>query len=186
MEIYTASNGVALEIAPEGHIIIPPVTTGLGELTQQALREFFQYERDEELGRWRWPENPEWIVYALRPGFSAYNGADLLVVNEVHGASMEYVRALDDGTEYVDADERAAKAARAYFEAHPEPKPWKDAKPGEVWVLTTDSEGGEHAWFVDPDYSGGRFVFVGGLSNIPLDHPDITAARRVWPESSDD
>lgn len=32
----------------------------------QALREFFEHERDEALGRWRWPENPDCVVYPLK------------------------------------------------------------------------------------------------------------------------
>lgn len=139
----------------------------------QALRELFQHERDTELGRWRWPENPDYVVYPRPDGY-------VRVVCEVDGTSDSFLRqdTVNPSTLI------PVMVARAYFEAHPEPKPWHDAKPGEVWALTTDAESGEHAWGVDPDYRGGRFVYIGGLSNLPTDHPDITAGRRIWPEES--
>lgn len=151
-DTFTASNGIEITMDPdregkvylvgrrargdEGQYLDTHSTAGPEGIV--ALREFFQHERDEALERWRWPEKPEWVVYAKRPGFAAYNGADLLVINELHGASMEYSRALDDGTEYVAEEEKAALAARAYFKAHPERKPWEDAKAGDVWVIEVE------------------------------------------------
>lgn len=44
-EKFVASNGLELDFAPEGHILIPTITTGLGEFTQQALREYFLHEQ---------------------------------------------------------------------------------------------------------------------------------------------
>lgn len=149
----------------------------------QALREFFCAERDEELGRWRWPENPKWIVYAKRPGFSPVGNADLLVVNEVDGCAMEYITADDDGATYVGPDERAAKAARAYLDyldARPESRPWEDAKPGEVWVLSFRDH--ESPWVAEGgDY---RHLFRRGDQSITKVHMDITAGRRIWPEDA--
>lgn len=70
------------------------------------------------------------------------------------------------------------QAARAYFAAHPVRKPWEDAKPGEVWIVTDPT--GEHAYLVDDEqfYDSARdygLYFNDGM---------ITAARRIWPEVS--
>lgn len=174
---FEASNGATVEqFADSLNVAMRPAESWLEPWAVRALREFFRAERDEELGRWRYPKNPEWVVYPKRPGFKPYNGADLLVVNEVAGASMEYVQADDDGTEYVDRDEPAAKVARAYFEAHPERKPWEDAKTCEVWLLTVD--GIESPWTVN-----NAGVFEDPSSTIELDNRNITAARRIWPEN---
>lgn len=187
---FTASTGGTVAVAASGHMLVTDYTrvalgAGVTRASRSAhidaemvptLREFFQDERDEELGRWRWPENPEWIVYPRRPGFAPLGDADLLVINEVHGASMEYVAADDDGTEYVGVDEAAAKAGRAYFEAHPEPKPWEDAKAGEIWVLTFP--GGTFPATVRND-----LLFYDNYGNR-LHLGRVSAARRIWPEAS--
>lgn len=176
---FVASNGVKVTPGKEHGqpILMVDDRISLWNIeTVKALREFFQHERDEELGRWRWPEKPEWVVYAKRPGFSAHNGADLLVINEAYGESMEYSRALDDGTEYVEQDERAALAARAYFEAHPERKPWEDAKTGEAWVLHVPAGPVVAVRRFDGnfyDYEGNQLVMK-----------RVSDARRIWPEDA--
>lgn len=152
----------------------------LSPASAMDAEEFFQAKRDEGLGRWRWPENPEWVVYPKRPGYSAYNGADLLVINERHGSSMEYVRADDDGTEYVGLDEPAAEAARAYFEAHPERRPWENANDGDIWE------------FEDGQYIADRGRFF-RLPLVPPTDPswrpagfasNFTAGSRIYPEDA--
>lgn len=134
-----------------------------------ALREFFLHERDKELGRWRWPENRAFVVYPQPDG-------TVTVLDEVIGDGLfvRYGRATDEQT-------AECAAARAYFDAHPEPRPWHDAKPGEVWAITY--EGVEQAWGVGfdgpPDM---RFVFACGDSRISASDVEISAGRRIWPE----
>src|SRR5690606_1284379 len=119
-----------------------------------ALREFFQHVRDEELGRWRWPKDPDYVVYPTEDGF--------LVVRESVGLS-EFRNGL-----YV--HDMEGEAARDYREAHPERKPWEDAMHGEAWVITYN--GGEHAVLCD----GAYFTWPAG-SMQHISDPDITAAR---------
>lgn len=64
--------------------------------------------------------------------------------------------------------------------SEPEPKPWHDAKPGEVWVVKTKHNDQERPVFVnsDGDFENAEEYF----------HPefrDITAGRRIWPEVCD-
>lgn len=153
----------------------------LGRDEVSALREFFQHERDDELGRWRYPLDPDYVVYpnpdeVFEQMFGP--GLDLVVLRESDAMTKGYVRAEDQGLE--PAAHRAGHifAARAYFEAHPEPKTWHDAKPGEVWLL--DLEGTEYA--AVREY-GADFK----LSNTNLLSPRderISTGRRIWPEDA--
>ena len=81
------------------------------------------------------------------------------------------------------ASEAGLKALREFFEYEANRKPWHEAKPGEVWVLTMD--GAEHAWGVGTAFDlGPEFVYAGGESNMPLTWHEITAGRRIYPEVS--
>jgi len=74
-------------------------------------------------------------------------------------------------------------ALREFFEHEANHKPWHDAKSGEVWVLTVD--GVESAFY--PSKSLDRcFTPVApnsGTTAIPFDWPEITDARRIYPEA---
>ena len=179
MEKFTASNGISVMRNPDDGPDIDYQSWSIGNALEvllaphevDALREFFLHEWDQELGRWRWPENPDVVVY-------------------VYNVNANRVRALSESTGQSEWSQRGSessdwygRAARDYFAAHPERKPWHDAKPGEVWVLTAD--GKNHPWAIDTIYTD-RFVHAGGHSIIPVDHPSITAGRRIWPEVSDD
>ena len=140
--------------------------------TTEALRAFFQAERDEELGRWRDPENPNIVVYAL----SMVDGEDrcIRLLNELSGATwLDWGRVALPGP------------ASRYFAAHPqpEPKPWVDAKPGEVWALTYAGIE-ETAWVADFTWGAPpRFrQFKNLLNPIFTNDKHITAGRRIWPE----
>lgn len=177
MTEFTASNGYTLEVGV-GSVIVHnrggDVTHALGKFSIDALRELFRSERDEELGRWRWPEKPEYMVYSFAPN-------NVRVFRESVGKSLDY---MNEGA-WPSSPSDYAKAARAYFEAHPEPKPWEDAKPGEVWELTID-DGSEHTVFVHADRTmGGRDGVSAGGAYFDLDDgSNITAAHKVWPEDA--
>ena len=64
------------------------------------------------------------------------------------------------------------------------PKPWHDAKPGEVWVLTY---GGQETAYVWTDrHSEQGHAFVSDRAIVEADDLDITVGRRIWPEDSND
>ena len=117
---YAVGEGIDSE-AP-GFTAVSPVA--------KALREFFQRERDEELGRWRWPENPDYVV---QPDA---NDPRLVTVMRESVARIRKIRRNRDAVSS-DFHERFGECAEAYFEAHPERKPWEDATYKDVWVWTT-------------------------------------------------
>lgn len=177
---FTASNGGTLTANKfMAGVAVLELNSGISHLDDadmQALREFFRQERDEELGRWRWPENPDYVVYADEDDHVS-------TIHEPTGVEQGYFSRAVAST-YAGRG-GAEQAAHAYFEAHPEPKPWQDAKPGEIWALTVLDEGAERAYTVRP----GRFVGEdarGEYWTPPFDCKTFTAGRRIWPEPSND
>ncbi|MBK7556241.1 MAG: hypothetical protein IPI55_17075 [Flavobacteriales bacterium] len=136
-EKFVASNGVIVDQVPTtigNRFVVQDVNPAQREGSRilsrsnwldprdaDALREFFQQERDLELGRWRWPENPDYVVYHGNSGSDA-----VWVHNEREdGAIQSSARNSGDAgeTDYF-------AATRAYFAAHPEPKPWMEVPDG--------------------------------------------------------
>jgi hypothetical protein len=174
MNEFMASTGMAVSVEDSGcdgatpKITINDSVYWVPRPSLNALREFFQHERDTALGRWRWPENPDYVVYAQDYGVQVLDelegGGNILGIwNREDLASVPY-RPLESPL---------ARAADAYFAAHPEPKPWLAAVEGEAWVITVES-GQFPALF-----QAGRFGDAGGT----WDMDQITAAHRIWPES---
>ena len=101
--------------------------------TTEALRAFFQAERDEALGRWRDPENPNVVVYPCLNQDDGY-GRVVWVLDE---AEMVSGTVLDD--------RHSHSSASRYFAAHPQPEPrppfaaYVDKNGSAVWV--TDENG---------------------------------------------
>lgn len=174
-EVFKARNGLHVRQAENGGVEVgkPGYLDYTTPAATFALEEFFQAKRDAELRRWRWPENPEYVVYPFETG----DGCTSL--SERTGVSTTYLTRSD--VEF--SGSYLAPAARAYFEAHPERKPWRSAEAGEVWILSID-ESEDIPCIVTP--SGPDFE--------PIAHPvwatfargsdRITAARRIWPEDA--
>ena len=134
--------------------------------TTEALRAFFQAERDTELGRWRDTENPDMVAYRT-PEDDDESGRCILLLDENTGDNhWEWEHTASPGP-----------AAR-YFAAHAdvEPRPWEEAKPGEVWVLTR--------WGTAEPFlvTGSEFITADLAVIVDLDDDSITAGRRIWPE----
>lgn len=201
MNDFTASNGIGVEINDEEQIVFavpnrPTSPVWMKPDERVALREFFRAEEDERLGRWRWPENPDYVVYAwvAEPSRGNVRGVTVLSERIPRGYTVWEDNVHTFHGESVDEESRrsARDAARAYFDAHPERKPWHDAKPGETWRLTVNDrspleidltfnvigvEGVIPSRFARPQVGGEQMEY-------PLDSPAITAGRRIWPEVS--
>lgn len=176
--MFTSRSGYKIEEYHNGGLYIghrhglSPVLTAA---EADALRDFFQHELDEELGRWRWPENQDYVVYPVETIRGQVVAVSVL--NEVYGETVQYPRA---NTVFYSGE---GKAARAYFDAHPEsepkPKPWHDAKPGEVWEVThEDGRSLEMTCVMD----GINLSFFNSSRLHTVHYTGIRDARRIWPE----
>lgn len=184
---FTASNGVEIETSEDGYLrgnkhIHPGVLYATaGPDGVEALREFFQHERDQELNRWRDPDNPDLVVYR-RPEEDDYDGRAVAVLDDSTGVAFTYWEKYGLDGQGVTRYEKGQEAAGRYFAAHPETKPWDEAEPGEAWVLTID--GSEEAAMLMYSYDSDTHEFYIGSSDslYSRSDPSITAGRRIWPE----
>lgn len=178
-ETFRASYGARIEVHDNNSRIDIKCTVSSGEQhflsvkETQAAREFFQHERDEELGRWRWPENPEYVAYR-RDAYPGYKRR-VRVIHEPDGDFVDTVEgSIHDGI--------FKDAARAYFEAHPERKPWDTASAGELWAFKTDPGTRETLW--ERDASESHWHLPGQTKAELGIHFTIVTGRKIWPEDA--
>ena len=136
--------------------------------TTEALRAFFQAERDDALGRWRDTENTDMVAYRT-PKYDDDDGRCILLLDETTG-----------GTDHEWEHTTSPGPARHYFAAHPdvEPhKPWHDAKVGEIWEIGL-LELGPSACLV----TEGDFVEISKRFEVAIGSSLIESGRRIWPE----
>jgi hypothetical protein len=141
----------------------------------EALREFFVRENDDRLGRCRWLTDSDYVIYDLGGGL-------LRIMRESDAVTWQIGREENAGLNLNTGDVHSVHyAARAYFDAHPEPKPWHDAKPGEVWVLETRSDLGvdKRAWHIT-DRPESFWALTQGYLLVKSNA--IVSGRRIWPE----
>lgn len=181
---FTASNGYRMEkraeaecdvflLDADGESVFGDPTLFLDRLDAEdmkALREFFQAERDASLGQWRSKEHPDYVVYETGP-----DDSPISITHEPTGS--DWLRSRDPLS-----NDTPSLVAREFFAAHPEPKPWHNAKPGEAWLITID--GYAHEWAAVVEDSG-LFRTKDG-QGWTRDHEQITAARPLWPEGGDE
>ncbi len=163
------TSNISIDRNAAGRIRILTPQKALTVLTakeEAALRDYFQAERDAELGRWRDPVNPDFAFYPL--------GRDKMrLVFERTGYSEIWRR------EYSYPEDGPVGR---YFAAHPkeEPKPWLDAEPGELWEITYQDESKMPALrAVDDDWP-----WRTGNGELVSDD-EITAATRIYPPAKD-
>jgi hypothetical protein len=190
MEKFTASNGIEIEFTANGYLLgrrnerqqgasglVTHATAGPEGIV--ALREFFQAERDAELGRWRTGAHPD--IFA-RP----FDSKRIEVYDEANGDQTSFARNDVPSPDAPSGEWPPCVVARAYFAAHPVPRPWENAKPGEIWRLTTSVYGDHIAAVIHTSRGDDK-----PLMFIPVDDPSIpslglrapiivTAVR--WPE----
>lgn len=188
-DTFTASNGRQIEcdtaigetrVVENGQNMLENFDF-LNARDMNALREFFQHERDRELGRWRWPDNRDYTVRVapehaqhLDPG-----GKTVAVERESTGYVGYY--SPDRVPELTDDTGDLLRAVHAYFAAHPEPKPWHDAKAEEIWVLR---ERNCETWLPFRWDAAEQWWFASS-SNMAMHRRSegtIVEGRRIWPE----
>ena len=184
---FTASNGIQITMDPdrdgkvylvgrrargdEGQYLDTHVTGGPEGIA--ALREFFQHERDEERGLWRSPTDPSWT--AVRRNTTIY------FQNEDHERSFHFVPKLEGSIRAWSADLQAL--AYEYIEAHPERKPWEDAKAGDVWVIEVECVESFAVHVVAEFFGAVSFQTPTG-NKVNMTNSTFTGFRKIWPEDA--
>ena len=179
-EKFVASNGIKLEMRDSGAIAGQSGKWIVNDEWAQALREFFLHERDTELGRWRWPDDPRYLVFPLK------DDDEVRVLDENSGQSVAIRRSsFRPGLTHT----HFAGAALAYFDTHPVSKPlpseprtaWVDKYGTDIWVVTA---GGTLRCVDSPSSNPEKYApftqLVKELADAAFQR--ITAARRIWPE----
>lgn len=134
--MFTASNGIRITVDERSTAHHPLTVSSLGLLAPSvaALREFFRSEEDTRLARWRWHENPDYVVRIREHG-------RVMVFSESQPwSSVTYSRHSASGLPVSDYQ----RAAAAYFDAHPIRKP----------ILLQVQEDGTDEWFTIRTYPG--------------------------------
>lgn len=166
---FKARSGRTLQQGEDGTVTFQGTPGYLAPQAAMDAEELFQAKRDRELGRWRDTLEPHYVAYPVD------GGATVQIVDERDGQSHRVTRLVED------TDTGFLGAAYRYFEAHPEPKPWESARPGEVWLVNiSDREvayvAAKHEFNgADEDGRFESFLIVDG---------GITGARRIWPEDA--
>jgi len=189
MNDFTASNGVRIRVDLEGDYRFGGTARSAdyivrrGGANEQALREFFQAEADERLGRWRWPENPNVVVV---PDLDRYHddGKRWVAVYDETKMGRSSWYCADSSERGVRGSQPLHDAAWAYFDAHPEPKPWHDAGPAEVWDVDLPSGGMRAVTVYSARHEEPVTVFRDAHTQVEVetDDPTIRDARRIYPE----
>ena len=172
MKVFTATNGILFTITEDGVLrweggYDPRRVT-------DALREYFQRERDTQLGRWRDPENPNIVVYPI---------PDMNDQGDGYGRAVWVLDEAEMVSRTVLDDRHSHSSASHYFAAHPDEethKPWHEAKPGEIWEIGL-LELGPSACLV----TEGDFVEISKRFEVAIGSSLIESGRRIWPTDAE-
>ena len=177
---FTSTKGWYLEggcvYSPDGEAWLEADTLAAVALIEYGAHKA-QAERDAALGRWRSVERPDWVVYPGKPDESLPVGyQECVVVDERDGNRLVYGTLI---TSWYSGEGK--EVAREFFAAHPvpEPKPWLDAQPGEVWLLTVNGNDSRIVTRIGFEFRDFHGDYIRCLSD------SITAGRRIWPEVSE-
>lgn len=171
---FRARSGRTVRSNEDGSVTFEGVRGYLGPEQVFDAEEYFQVREDARRGRWRSPQHPDFVCYD-RDG-------SVFVIDERDGRSVFMQRGyiMPGLPEY-------SEVAIAYFEAHPEPKPWQQAEHGEAWALrlvgstVAAAEGVETVW----QYNVHSRAFVSqDFGSLRFDDALIADGRRIWPEDA--
>lgn len=136
-------------------------------------------KRDDELGRWRSPDYPDWF---------AVHDADVLRVCNERMLRVWGFNSVETTYNYSTEDTIATSVARHWYAEHEQAKPWLKAEPGEVWELTLRSPSGNSENLQGALVNNeNRFVLrdtAVTTRDVPLAWDRIKTARRIWPEEA--
>lgn len=177
MGVFKAASGREVKPGEDGSVLFGAANGFLSREAAFDAEEWFQAKRDADLGRWRWSENPTYIVKEGKPNGDFGNGRTVHVFNEETFERFHFNERVMSANGGAPA---AHQAARAFFSAHPAHHPWHDAQPGEFWLV-------EHMGMVEVcQVVKGRFEgrdgTLGSRVSMPVTHSSITVAVRMVAE----
>ncbi|MBP5800770.1 hypothetical protein J2D78_01605 [Microbacterium maritypicum] len=154
-----------------GDVLLDRATTPslyMKDGTALALREFFMHEQ----GIWIDGESGALALLNHVP-------IDRRYLSIFMNGTMYGVHEPQPGEGYGSTPQH--QVARRFFEAHPERKPWEDAKTGEAWEITYTTLVGPEVRKVAirTDYN----TWKTDVHDMDFDYA-ITSARRIWPEDA--
>lgn len=179
--------GKYLRMNVQGELVITDSADG----PEVTLADYHRAKEDERLGRWRWSEYPNYVVYPStndsRPESRA--GRGVTVLSELPPRCYTVWEERVGGFNHQRADrvtqDMAHRAAAAYFHAHPGPKPWWSAECGQGWALEIEGERDDILWVVQRRDNIPVFRRAGeyaGVAEYDLAAPEIKSGRIIWPE----
>lgn len=134
-------------------------------------------ELDEHLGRWRWPEHPQFTVVEKREILWVTNEESVTVRSVPKNVAPQNER----------FGPTSHQAAYAFLEAHGSTPEWHRARAGEIWAIRTDKECRYfNAYFAVDHGIDGLVLFVPvdrtnpTLDDIDSESPEIVSAHRIW------
>jgi hypothetical protein len=170
--LFTASNGITLTRDDEGDLVLSTgqyVNARVGN--EQALREFFASQHPGDYGFRLDSRFPRYAFFRQHRS----DDRDGRAVGVIDLEERDFWTVWENLSR--DSQEDWINAGHAWLDANPDPKAWMDAKPGEVWTLTTKGERSNgNAWRLE----SGAFMFD-DESFVFAD--EITAGERTWPKA---
>lgn len=178
MGVFKAASGREVKSGEDGSLSFDRRNGYLSPRCVMDAEEFFRAKRDAELGRWRWPLNPDYVVYRDKTPAGEPTDGTVVVIHEPSGdrlwADPDGGSSGDGGTAQL-----MREAAFAYFVTHPfTRKPWQGAEAGEVWVITVPDRGDVNAEIVTVVTTYGTFT-AGSMREWALTDPEIRTARQI-------
>lgn len=140
----------------------------------------------------RWRYNDHIVVYpeTRDPGYqhgSHTLGRGVTVLDETPLPKI-YTRWENQDDSLTRLDDEITAAARAYWAAHPKPKPaWHNPRTNEAWELTVNGDTGPFVVVYNPWGASSReYRFQAGNGTL-VDYmsDEITAGRRIYPEPTE-
>ncbi|MBS0231747.1 MAG: hypothetical protein JSS52_11400 [Proteobacteria bacterium] len=174
---FVAASGRKVRIRKDGSVEFGLMNGYLPKESVFDAEEYFRARRDEELGRWRYPYDPDFVVREIDR--DSFDRRRVEVLNERTFEKTVFNPVVATG------ESAKHRAARAFFEAHPAPKPWHGAQAGEFWTVTHAGE--DETCRVDDVAGTLRFVGVSGWGtsvSMPITHHSITTAVRMVAEAA--
>lgn len=103
----------------------------VGSPVSQAIEEFYRDRYDKLIGRWRDPVKNDFVVYwQIKDDVAEIRS----IFNEATGENHAYLLARWEA-ELMPAETIEGRFYDAHPIPKPEPKPWHEAKFGEVWIV---------------------------------------------------